>query len=207
MPFEDAARHLMLDALDELAAGGITHVSVLDDTLTELTGGSPAYARDAATWDAAASGQKDNGAQLDWDVPAGATIAAYGLASSLATGNGRDLGWLPNGGVAAFAAIVKTSATTDLIESDAHGLVNNDRVFLYDVLGAGLPTGLSELTLYHVINANTDDFQVSATQGGAAVAITGDGELMVQKVTVETFGAQGTHSVAAGSLVLDARVV
>jgi len=54
-----------------------------------------------------------------------------------------------------------------------------------------------------VVAATTDTFQVSLTSGGAAVDITGIGEMFHQKVVPEVFAAQGQITVAVGALVLD----
>ena len=56
-------------AVDGLAAV-TSHVGLLDASGVELTGGSPAYARKAVTWAAAAAGIRDNTAALLFDVPA-----------------------------------------------------------------------------------------------------------------------------------------
>jgi hypothetical protein len=60
--------------------------------------------------------------------------------------------------------------TGDTITSNAHGLANDDRVFLTNP-----PAGLSAGVLYFVISTATNTFQVSLTSAGAAVAITADG--------------------------------
>lgn len=59
-----------------------------------------------------------------------------------------------------------------------HGYVNTDTVVLR---GADLPAGWYENTLYYVVNAQTDEFQISLTSGGAAVNPTdaGSGTLNV----------------------------
>lgn len=66
--------------------------------------------------------------------------------------------------------------TGDLITSVAHGLVDTNRVALFQIEDdIAFPAGLTEGTVYYVISATTDTFQVSATEGGAAVTITADG--------------------------------
>lgn len=51
----------------------ITHIGLLNSG-TELTGGTPAYARKAVTWTAASDGLIRPNADLTFDVPAGATV-------------------------------------------------------------------------------------------------------------------------------------
>ena len=63
-------------------------------------------------------------------------------------------------------------ADDDKITSTAHGLANDtDIVFTSLTGGAGLT---ADTVTYWVINATTDDFQVSTTRGGSAVDITTD---------------------------------
>jgi hypothetical protein len=81
-----------------------------------------------------------------------------------------------------------TIATPGVITKSTHGLVNGDKVW-FDTTGA-LPTGVSKHTVYYVVNAATNTFEVSSSLGGASI---------------NTSGSQsGTHSlskvVAAGSM-------
>lgn len=54
---------------------------------SEVTGGSPAYARKAATWGTAASGTRTLSTPVVFDVPAGVTITHFGLWSAATSGN------------------------------------------------------------------------------------------------------------------------
>lgn len=72
----------------------ITHIGLVDETGTELSGGSPAYARQAVTWTAAAGGLIRPDASLDFDIPAGDTVAGWRGFSALSAGTnygGEDL--------------------------------------------------------------------------------------------------------------------
>lgn len=202
----------MLDALDE-AASQITHVGIhtLTDPGTstnansgEATGGTPAYARLAVTWGAAASRQKLNTGALTFDVPAG-TYGFYTLWNA-STGNTNNFkGYLPFGGTVKGVASVDTTLTNDQFLSPGHGLVDNDRCMLFNMFGETIPTGITEGTIYHVVSSAANTFKVSATQGGAAVDITalGSGEVFFQRVVPETFGAQGQIVAAVSALALD----
>lgn len=66
-----------------------------------------------------------------------------------------------------------TIASPAVFTLTAHGLVAGDAVY-FTTTGA-LPTGLTANTLYYVISAGltSDNFQVSATRGGAAVNTSG----------------------------------
>lgn len=216
MPFNDASKNVMLDALDE-SATQITHVGVhtVTDPGTgtnanagEATGGSPAYARQAVTWGAAASGQKTNTGALTFDVPAGsyAFLTFYNVGTTANTGNYRGFAPL-NGSLRGFAS-VDTSLGNDQWLSVGHGLADGDRIMLFNVFAETLPTGtgMTEGAILYVVSSATNTFKVSLTSGGAAIDITavGGGECFWQKVVPETFGAQGQITVAIGQLTLDA---
>jgi hypothetical protein len=80
--YTTAGKNLMVDAM----AAAATHIALFDETGTELTGGSPAYARKAVTWDAAASGATANDASLTFDVPASTTVRSWGAYTALSAG-------------------------------------------------------------------------------------------------------------------------
>lgn len=219
MPFNAASQNVMLDALDE-SVTQITHVGVASAatdpgtgtnlTGTEATGGTPAYARQPVTWGAAAAGLKANTGALLIDVPAGTYY--YLLFFNALTGNtGNYRGYAPMGGASALKGFFSTDTvlTNDQLFSVAHGMADGDRVLLYNVFSETLPTGLTEGTLYYVVNSATNTFKVSATLGGAAIDITalGGGEGFWQRCVPETFAAQGQISVAAAALVLDATAI
>jgi hypothetical protein len=215
MAFNNAAKHVMLDALDESVAAGIDFIGIMtaadpgtgtDFTGTEATGGSPAYARQGVVWGAAAAGVKQNTGTLTFDVPAG-SYAFFGLFNAVTGNTNNYLGYLPFGGsVKGFGEVDSTGVTNDTITSSGHGLTTDDRVIVYNVFAESLPAGLTEGTLYFVLASGltADVFKVATTSGGTAINITGQGELFFQKVVVETFGAQGQITVAASALTLDA---
>lgn len=213
MPFNDLGKNKMLDGLDESVSGAITHVGVGNLTDpgtganyggTEATGGSPAYARQAVTWGAAASGQKANTGALTFDIAAG--TYAFLLFFNASSGNTNNfLGYAPiNGSVKGFFS-VDTTVSNDALFSVAHGLADGDRVQLFNVFSESLPTGLSEGTVYFVVSSTTNSFKVSTTSGGAAVDITAvaGGEGFFQKVIPEVFASQGQLAVGVGAVVLD----
>ncbi len=218
MPFNDTVKNVVLDALDE-AASQITHIGLhtltdpgtgTDANSGEATGGSPAYARKAVVWSAAASGQKSNSGALTFDVAAG--TYAYFTCWNQVTGNtGNYRGHLPFGGALALKGFFSVDGTlaNDTLFSRGHGMSDGDRVVLYNVFAETLPTGLTEGVAYFVVNSTADSFKVSTTSGGAAVDITalGGGEGYWQRILPEVFAAQGQITVAAGALVLDATAV
>lgn len=213
MPLNLPAKNVALDGLDEAIAAGIDFVGVFtaadpgtgtDFTGTEATGGSPAYARQGVVWGAAAAGQKSNTGVITIDVPAG-TYGFIGFFNAVTGNTNNYLGYAPiNGTVKGFATVDAADVTANTITSSAHGLVNTDRVQLFNVFAETLPAGITEGVLYFVVGATTDTFQISLTSGGAAVDITGIGEGYFQKIVPEVFASQGQITLAAAALVLDA---
>ena len=53
-----------------------------------------------------------------------------------------------------------------------HGLPNGKRVSFNSITTT---TGIATYNLYYVVNATTDTFQLSLTQGGAPIALTNNG--------------------------------
>jgi hypothetical protein len=190
----------------------VTHVSghtdIPDATgSNEITGGS--YARIAVTWTAVASGVRDNSAQLSHAVPAGSTFAYYGLWDALTAGN--FYGSIPRTGsgetLYGFGSVDSAGVTSNSIQSAAHGLSDAMRVVLTAVLAESLPSGLNATTIYFVVGSTTNTFQLSLTLSGAAVDISGQGELFWQRVVPEAFASAGNHITAAGALDLSAVVI
>lgn len=217
MPLNTPAVNVALDGLDETVGAGIdfyglhtlTDPGTATDALTgEVTGGSPAYARKAAVWGAAASGAKSNSGSVVFDVPASTTVGfvTYWNASTGNTNNFLGYGHL-NSTIKGFGSVDATDVTNNTITSVAHGLPNDRRVMVYNVHGESLPAGLTEGVIYFVVGTATDTFQVSLTQGGAAVDITGKGELWFADLVPETFAAQGTLTLNAAAIVLDGAVL
>lgn len=209
MPLNDAGKNATLQSGTGGGLGGVvTHLSLHSGDpgttgANEVTGGTPAYARKAVTWAAAAAGERASSDAQLFDVPSGVEVLFVGLWSALTAGT--FYGWFPLNGSA--RAVGTAGATSDAITSYAHGLANGNRVVVYNAYAESLPTGLVEGTTYFVVGATADTFQVSLTLGGAAVNITADGELHWQRSIPESFGAQGQLNLAAGAAVLSANVV
>lgn len=220
MPLNVTAQNLMLDGLDESATSGIKFVGAhtLTDPGTgatanagEATGGSPAYARVASVWSAAASSQKAETSALAIDVPAG----TYGFFTFWNASSGNSgtqyLGYAPFGGALAvkgFASIDPT-LTNDQFFAPGHGMSDGDRVLVYNNFGGTIPVGLTEGTVYFIVSSATNTFKVSATSGGAAVDITalGNGTVFYQRVVPEVFGTQGQITAAASAILLDGTAI
>ena len=198
MPLTAAGRNALLTS----GKAGFTHVSAL----TALTPTEAATTRQAVTWQAAgtpAAGQAGNTAALAIPIGAGVTIVGLALYDALTAGN--HLATLPYGSAGQVVTGVGsvTTIASDNIQSNGHGLVNTDRVFLGTVNSEALPAGLNATTLYFVVGATADLFQVSLTSGGAAVDITGLGEVSWFKSVPNTFASAGNINLAINALLLD----
>jgi len=82
------------NAIANHGASLITHIGLVDNTGTELSGGSPAYARKPITWTSASGGIIRPNADLTFDVPAGANVSGWRGFSALTGGTnygGADL--------------------------------------------------------------------------------------------------------------------
>lgn len=73
----------------------------------------------------------------------------------------------------AHSAAFTADAGTDTLTSVAHGMSNGTVIAVSS--STSLPGGLSASTIYYVIGATADTFQVSLSSGGSAVNITGAG--------------------------------
>jgi len=196
MPLTDAVKNTMLDALGGLATTHMSLHSAFSITgANELTGGSPAYARQPCAFSAASGGSLSIAGAETFDVPAAAVVAFVGLWSAVTAGTFRGM-W-PLQSTADSPKPFTAVSGTDIITVDAHGFANADQVVFWD-LGAGsvIPTGLTEGVIYHVRDVSGDTFKVAAAAGGAAIDLTGDGGGLVQRILPEVFAGQGTYQVA-----------
>ena len=185
-------------------AAGITHISV-HETIPDATGSAEvaggSYTRQAVAWNVA-GGVIANTAQLTHAIPAGSDAAFYGGWN--AGSGGTFYGGIPRTGpgqsLSGFGSVDAAGVTANAIQSAAHGLANDMTVALSNVLAESLPAGLSEGVVYFVVGATTDTFQVALTLAGAAVNITGQGELYFARFVVESFSSDGNLVTAAGDL-------
>jgi len=119
-------------------------------------------------------------ANADW-APALTPVVAFGLFDAVSGGNLLYWGWLGSDSGRVFTGL----AATEVLTSPGHTFVNDDTVRLYAVPGSTLPTGLSAGTTYFVIGVSGNTFQLSATQGGAAINITVDGSGLIAKIAAK----------------------
>lgn len=87
MPYTNNAKNAMLDHLASLAVFVSLHSGDPSTTgANEISGGSPAYARKAITWNSASSGNLDSSNAPVFDVPSGTTVAWVGFWSASSGG-------------------------------------------------------------------------------------------------------------------------
>lgn len=196
MPHTTTGRNNMLGAI------GVTHASLHsgfpgNTGANEIAGGAPAYARKAVTFAAAAAGARAQTGSASFDVPAATTVRFVAFWDALTAGN--CLAYHPVGNQPAREFL--TELATDTLRSTAHGYANGDTIV---ICGDTPPGGLTEGTVYFVVGAATDTFQVSATSGGAAIDLTSvaGSAAQVIKILPEVFASQGTATVSASALNL-----
>jgi hypothetical protein len=187
MSFTVAAKNTMLNALTPDACSLHTAFPGLTGA-SEMTGGTPAYARKAVTFAAAAGGSRALSAAVTFDVPA-TTVRWFGFWVA-----GTYVGYAANGGTQ-LLYVVDTAGNN--IRSPVHGQANGTKVVFFN---GTVPAPLVEGTVYFVVNATTDTFQVSATSGGTAIVLTGQPNNSALATIVEdVYAAQGSHTLSADS--------
>lgn len=127
-------------------------------------------------------------------TPGGAAISFTGTGSGTRYGyknpiTGYEAYGTLNGNI--FASMLPRAATITIgtpaiVTAAGHGLTNGKRV-QFTTSGV-LPTGILANTTYFVVNAAADSFNLSATQGGAAISTSGSqsGSLVVREVVSVT---------------------
>jgi hypothetical protein len=198
MSLTAAAKNLMLDALGTAGDFLSAHDGYPGTTgANEVSGGSPAYARKAMTWNAASGGNLDSLATPQFDIPAATEVQYYGIWDALTAGN--FLGFMVVGG---DPKEMVAAAVADTIQADGHGYADTNKVVFLD---GTAPGGLTAGTVYFVRDATTNTFKVAATSGGAAIDLTDTGALAckVSLIVPEAFGSQGTLTASDADIALN----
>lgn len=200
MPFSTPACDYMLDqaGANKLLYASL-HSAYSATGANELTGGSPAYARQAATWSAAGSNSKVLSGTYTWNVPASSSVAFIGFWDAVSGGNFQGM-WPDAAGASPYAFTAPSSSSTLLAPGSAYAA--NQTVVVFAPAGSVLPTGLSPGVVYFTKSPSGDSTQLSATSGGAAISLSADGSGVIQAILVETFASQGVFTLSSGSLAL-----
>lgn len=100
------------------------------------------------------------------------------------------------------------TASTDIIACAAHGFSDGQQVYLYTLTGGSglVASSLTDLgTLYYIINATADAFQLSTTAGGSAVNFTTD--LTAGKILAAEFALGAAHPEFPNLFLFDVSIV
>ena len=91
-------------------------------------------------------------------------------------------------------APVTLTDSGDLVTRTAHGYSDGMIVSFYNITTT---TGIGEAQDYYVINSTANTFQISATEGGSAIALTNDGSatLLPYKIAVVTITPQAGQNI------------
>ena len=90
---------------------------------------------------------------------------------SMANTTGLSVGMFASGTSTSTTGFVVT-LTTGVVSIASHGLINGDIV---SFSSAGGVVGITLNTIYYVVNADIDTFQISLSVGGPAIVVTGNG--------------------------------
>lgn len=189
--FVDSWLNTVLDAGAALLDLASLHTAFSVSGANEVTGGS--YARQSITWNAAASGALDSSNAPSFSVPSSNTIRFIGFYDTVPSPDVFQ-GMLPNQqagdeGPRRFVVDV----TNDEIEDPTNAFVDDENLVF---IGGTPPDPLVEGTVYWIISRTAALYQVSATQGGGAIALTdqGDQDVRIWQIREETFASDGTFN-------------
>lgn len=108
-----AAENVLLNAAADAIGALITHIALFDGA-SEVTGGSPAYARQAVTWTSASNGLIRPTADLTFDIPAGANVTEWRGYTASSGGTNYGSGDLTDTPFAAQGEYSLVAATTGI---------------------------------------------------------------------------------------------
>jgi hypothetical protein len=147
---------------------------------------------------AAASGLISNTAAITFAQATGSwgDIIGFGIWDAVSSGNLLRKTYAVSGAWFTFTAL-----TSDTFTAPSSAFSNTNRVVLIALAGTIIPTGSTQGTLYYVISASSDTFQISLTSGGAAVNITANGGGRCARVIPTTVGSGDIPSFAIASVV------
>jgi len=191
----DATVNSMLDNQFPSGAGNV-YLSLHTDY--SATGANLHGSKTSANFSAASSRSKALSAAVDISVSAGTTIKWIGAWDST---QAVFRGMWPNGGT---DWSFQLDVANNRVYVEGSGLANGDKVVFH---GDTAPTGLTAGTSYWVVGvtaADPDYFQVSLTNGGAAIDITGQAGALctVSKIVEEVYSGAGTHRISTLTITL-----
>lgn len=193
--FVDAVLNAALSAIVALQDLASLHSGFPSTTgANEISGGS--YARQSITWSSPASAAVAASNQPVFSVPAGVTIRWIGYWDTVGPAFSGFAPYRQSGDPGPTKYVV--DVTGDKILAPAHGYSSTNTIVFF---GGVAPGGLTEGTIYFVVNATTDDLQVAATSGGSAINLTsqGDVDVRMSRIREEAYGGAGTFTLASAA--------
>ena len=105
-------------------------------------------------------------------------------------------------------AITAVDTAANTLTSNSHAFSNGDRVYISST-GGSVPGGLAKDTLYFVVGSTTNNFQLSATEGGSAISLTdtGSGTIQVAHTLYLKAGNNGAVTIDGVTLNVNDRVL
>lgn len=160
-----------------------------------------AVARTAGGWTVSGNQVTNTAAVTFGQCTAGSNTITHWAIGTDVSGTGKIL---YKGTLGTAIAGPFTASVADLFTCPGHGLAADNRVAFYPIAGSSLPTGVTEGTLYWVIatGLTADAFQVSTTQGGAALDVTGVGDGVAVKASTLSISSGITPEFAASAIVV-----
>lgn len=186
---------------------GLIEVATDLDAGTVTESSFAGYGRVAITFAAPAAGlggrfvQNSGAVTFAAKTDAGSvSVIGVGIWDAISAGELKEVIYL-DGGDPLIAVVDGTGVTNNTLAATNHGLANDQRVRVLRLPGTGaVPTGLSENTTYFVVGTANDTFQLSATQGGGAIDLTGEGGVLVVKLSPVTINQNDQANFAANTL-------
>lgn len=160
----------------------------------------PAVARSGAGWSRTNDIVTNAAAVSLGACTAGTAEIMFISIGTASSGAGKILFRFPNG--TKLGPCTATAADTITIPG-LTGLAVNDRITFLPADPAGLPTGITEGTVYHVLTVSTNDITISTTSGGSTLNITAAGDAIAWKVTPLSVSAGITPQWAIGQLAVN----
>lgn len=186
----DATVNAMLDTALPSGAGNV-YLSL--HNAYSATGANLIGNKTSSNFSAASSRSKALSAAVDIAVPSADTVRWIGTWDSTQS---TFKGMMPNGGTAMTFQVDITPENKILCEG--HGLANDQKVAFF---GPGTwswgPSAGTEYWVVGVTAGDPDSFQISTSQGGGAVSITGQppAGCLFSKMVPEVYNGPGTHRV------------
>jgi len=169
-----------------------TYTSYARTALSRDTAGTPAFG-------AAASGAASNAILIQCPQCTGGSNNISHWSIGVASGGASKI--LYRGCIGGTPIAFTGKASDDIVRIPGHTFVVDDRIVFAADPSGGLPTGITEGTIYWVKTVSGNDITLSTTQGGATLDLTADGSGMVAEVTILAVSNLIRPEFAIGQLV------